>query len=181
GLPSGLYEKILTIDDPYTYEGWRRWALKRQEEYMHLKARREALDRNYGKKNDFKPQFPTRGQKDPNAMDTMPGRVRARLSLTDDPPETPPYPPRARPGTCQCNMSKIKCQNCNQYVHISHMCKKLKKQHEEARVTLEDENPQQDADTKVEEILRCLADEPEEIKNKLIQKLYEGGEDFQSA
>ena len=61
------------------------------------------------------------------------------------------------------------------------MCKKPRKQREEARVTMEDENPQQDVDTKVEEILRCLADEPEEIKNKLIQKLYEGGEDFQSA
>ena len=75
GLPMGLYEKILTIDDPQTYEGWRRCVLKQQEEYMHLKVRREALDKNYGSKKNFK--FPWKGKetKDPNVMDTTPGRV----------------------------------------------------------------------------------------------------------
>lgn len=50
GLPTGLYEKILTIDNPHTYEDWRQCVLRRQEEFLHMKARREALDKMYGKK-----------------------------------------------------------------------------------------------------------------------------------
>ena len=61
------------------------------------------------------------------------------------------------------------------------MCKKPRKERTEARVTQEDENPQEDADAKVDSILRRLADEPEEIKDKLIQRLYAKEEDFQSA
>lgn len=118
GLPTGLYEKILTIDNPHTYEGWRQCVLKRQEEFLHMKARREALDKTYGKKS-LKLLWKPREVKDPNAMDTTPGRTRAWLSLTDDPPDTPPYPPRAGPGTKQWDMMKIKCYNCNQYGHIS--------------------------------------------------------------
>src|SRR6202012_3239357 len=30
GLPVGLYEKILTINNPHTYKGWRRCILKQQ-------------------------------------------------------------------------------------------------------------------------------------------------------
>ena len=79
-------------------------------------------------------------------------------------------------------MTKIKCYNCHQYRHISRMCKKPRKQREEARVTHEDEDPQEDIDAKVDSILRRLADELEEIKDKLIQKLYvREEEDFQNA
>jgi hypothetical protein len=31
GLPASLYETIYQLDDPKTYEGWRRAAIKRQE------------------------------------------------------------------------------------------------------------------------------------------------------
>lgn len=60
------------------------------------------------------------------------------------------------------------------------MCKKPRKQREEARVTKEDEDPQQDTDSKADAILRSLASESDEVKNKVFQKLYRE-EDFQSA
>src|SRR6202012_5564007 len=142
GLPVGLYDKIFSINEPRTYDQWRHCVLKRQEKFKHMKARKEALKRNYGSKKPIK----TQQWKDPNAMDTTPGRTRARLSRIDDPPEEspqqPPYPPRAGPGTKARDMTKVKCYNCNQYGHISRMCRQPRTPRTNARVTHDDENPQ---------------------------------------
>src|ERR1700744_5745517 len=67
GLPVRLYDKIFSMDEPRTYEHWRRCILKRQEKFMHMKARKEALERNYGARKAFKPQW--KETKNPNAMD----------------------------------------------------------------------------------------------------------------
>jgi hypothetical protein len=38
GLPASLYETIYQLDDPKTYEGWRRAAIKRQEKWLHMQS-----------------------------------------------------------------------------------------------------------------------------------------------
>ena len=38
GLPIGLYQKILKIDHPITYEQWKQAATDCQQQYIHMKA-----------------------------------------------------------------------------------------------------------------------------------------------
>jgi hypothetical protein len=94
GLPASLYETIYQLDDPKTYEAWRRAAIKRQEKWLHMqsiKQGRRTLD-NFrqasGSRNANLNRFLAPPPRDPNAMDTSARtRVQGCLSLTDDPPE----------------------------------------------------------------------------------------------
>jgi hypothetical protein len=87
-LPNTMYEYILrTLPQPATYEQWRAAAIDQQKVYVHMRNR---ADRFKTKKlpptttwRPFSNQWrnPT---KDPNAMDTSPGRTRARGAEAED-------------------------------------------------------------------------------------------------
>jgi hypothetical protein len=87
-LPNTMYEYILrTLPQPATYEQWRSAAIDQQKVYVHMRNR---ADRFKTKKlpptttwRPFNNQWrnPTR---DPNAMDTSPGRTRARVAEAED-------------------------------------------------------------------------------------------------
>jgi hypothetical protein len=87
-LPNTMYEYILrTLPQPATYEQWRSAAIDQQKVYIHMRNR---ADRFKTKKlppittwRPFGNQWrnPTR---DPNAMDTSPGRTRARVAEAED-------------------------------------------------------------------------------------------------
>jgi hypothetical protein len=87
-LPNSMYEYILrTLPQPATYEQWRTAAIDQQRVYVHMKNR---ADRFKTKKmppiNTWKPfgnQW-RNPQRDPNAMDTSPGRTRARVAEAED-------------------------------------------------------------------------------------------------
>jgi hypothetical protein len=106
GLPASLYETIYQLDDPKTYEAWRRAAIKRQEKWLHMQSikqgRRtlESFRQASRSHNTNLNRFLAPPPWDPNAMDTSARtRVQGHLSLTDDPPEykedaKPPFRPR---------------------------------------------------------------------------------------
>jgi hypothetical protein len=87
-LPNTMYEYILrTLPQPAMYEQWRSAAIDQQKVYVHMRNR---ADRFKTKKlppittwRPFSNQWrnPTR---DPNAMDTSPGRTRARVAEAED-------------------------------------------------------------------------------------------------
>jgi hypothetical protein len=87
-LPNTMYEYILrNLPQPATYEQWRSAAINQQKVYVHMRNR---ADRFKTKKlppittwRPFGNQWrnPT---KDPNAMDTSPGRTRARVAEAED-------------------------------------------------------------------------------------------------
>jgi hypothetical protein len=87
-LPHTMYEYILrNLPQPATYEQWRSAAIDQQKVYVHMRNR---ADRFKTKKlppittwRPFGNQWrnPT---KDPNAMDTSPGRTRARVAEAED-------------------------------------------------------------------------------------------------
>jgi hypothetical protein len=87
-LPNTMYEYILrTLPQPATYEQWRSAAIDQQRVYVHMRNR---ADRFKTKKmppiTTWKPfgnQW-RNPQRDPNAMDTSPGRTRARVAEAED-------------------------------------------------------------------------------------------------
>jgi hypothetical protein len=87
-LPNTMYEYILrTLPQPATYEQWRSAAIDQQKVYVHMRNR---ADRFKTKKlppittwRPFGNQW-RNPQKDPNAMDTSPGRTRARVAEAED-------------------------------------------------------------------------------------------------
>jgi hypothetical protein len=87
-LPNTMYEYILrTLPQPATYEQWRTAAIDQQRVYVHMKNR---ADRFKTKKmppittwRPFNNQWKN-PQRDPNAMDTSPGRTRAQVAEAED-------------------------------------------------------------------------------------------------
>jgi hypothetical protein len=87
-LPNSMYEYILrTLPQPATYEQWRTAAIDQQRVYVHMKNR---ADRFKTKKmppittwRPFNNQWKN-PQRDPNAMDTSPGRTRAQVAEAED-------------------------------------------------------------------------------------------------
>jgi hypothetical protein len=87
-LPNTMYEYILrTLPQPATYEQWRTAAIDQQKVYVHMRNR---ADRFKTKKlppittwRPFGNQWRT-PQNNPNAMDTSPGRTRARVAEAED-------------------------------------------------------------------------------------------------
>jgi hypothetical protein len=87
-LPNAMYEYILrTLPQPATYEQWRAAAIDQQRVYVHMRNR---TDRFKTKKlpptttwRPFGNQWKN-PQRDPNAMDTSPGRTWARVAEAED-------------------------------------------------------------------------------------------------
>jgi hypothetical protein len=87
-LPNTMYEYILrNLPQPATYEQWRSAAIDQQKVYVHMRNR---ADRFKTKKlppittwRPFGNQWKN-PQRDPNAMDTSPGRTRARVAEAED-------------------------------------------------------------------------------------------------
>jgi hypothetical protein len=87
-LPHTMYEYILrNLPQPATYEQWRSAAIDQQKVYVHMRNR---ADRFKTKKlppittwRPFGNQWKN-PQHDPNAMDTSPGRTRARVAEAED-------------------------------------------------------------------------------------------------
>jgi hypothetical protein len=87
-LPNTMYEYILrNLRQPATYEQWRSAAIDQQRVYVHMRNR---ADRFKTKKlppittwRPFGNQWRT-PPSNPNAMDTSPGRIRARVAEAED-------------------------------------------------------------------------------------------------
>jgi hypothetical protein len=87
-LPNTMYEYILrTLPQPTTYEQWRSAAIDQQQVYVHMRNRADCFKtKKPAPTNTWRP-FNSQWrnpQRDPNAMDTSPGRTRARVAEAED-------------------------------------------------------------------------------------------------
>jgi hypothetical protein len=210
GLPASLYETIYQLDDPKTYEAWRRAAIKRQEKWLHMqsiKQGRKTLDsfrQASGSRNINLNRFLAPPPQDPNTMDTSARtRVHGRLLLTDDPPEykedtKPPFKPREGYHCAQQerrgggSLSKVKCYNCDKMGHFSHDCRAPRREHQwrsERRqgqswgqqARDEEELLEPEPRDKADSWLRAVAKEDDEVKNMILRDLVGKNKDFLNA
>ncbi len=127
GLPTGLYQKILELDRPVTYDQWKHAAVNCQQDYIHMKARLKA--HRGGAISSQKPRgwMPPRLMNDPNAMDTSAGRTRGRIAGSEEiNPATMPrggYTPQGgfmKRGTR--DLREVECYTCHKKGHLSRNC-----------------------------------------------------------
>ena len=115
GLPTPLARNCVKMDNPDSWDEWKESARKRQEVYIRwrqiLGVSNTKKDQSPSKRKDlnrWRQGFNSkRAEKDPNAMDTTPGRTRARRMTTDE---------RTR------LMNEGKCFNCQRKGHFSRDC-----------------------------------------------------------
>ena len=134
GLPLEMYKNIFNKDNaPTTYQGWREAAINQQRKWVHYRGRLDLF-----KTVKPKPQFPkpswnnTHGSswpKDPNVMDTSPGRVTARVAEVGDfMPGGNRWPqsvnnPANRPNKFQpAKPREVICYCCGNAGHIARNC-----------------------------------------------------------
>jgi hypothetical protein len=87
-LPNTMYEYILrNLPQPATYEQWRTAAIDQQQVYVHMRNRADRFrTKPKPTPNTWKP-FNSQWrnpQRDPNAMDTSPGRTCTRVAEAED-------------------------------------------------------------------------------------------------
>jgi len=131
GLPTRLYQKILELDRPTTYDQWKQAAINRQQDYIHIKARLKA---HHGGVTTSRPRgwMPQRMLADPNAMDTSAGRTRGHIAGSEDMnPTTMPrggyvprggYMQRGRGGERTRDLREVECYTCHNKGHLSRNC-----------------------------------------------------------
>jgi len=132
GLPTGLYQKILELDRPATYDQWKQVAINRQQDYIHMKAQLKA---HRGGGISSRPRGwmpPQRMLADPNVMDTSAGRTRGRIAGSKEMnPATMPrggyvprggYMQRGRGGGKTRDLREVECYTCHKKGHLSRNC-----------------------------------------------------------
>jgi hypothetical protein len=87
-LPNTMYEYILrTLPQPASYEQWRSAAIDQQRVYVHMRNRADRFKTKRPPTTNTWKLFNNQWrnpQRDPNAMDTSPGRMHARVAEADD-------------------------------------------------------------------------------------------------
>jgi hypothetical protein len=206
-LPNAMYEYIVhTIPPNTTYEQWRAAAIDQQKIYVHMRNRANRF------KTKMKPPstnnwklFNTQWknpQRDPNAMDTSPGRTRTWIAEAEDflpggthyeqciggsreggIPQGPVQKDRTRKVlTCFfCGKPGHFTQDCKQKCYGNQGPSRTRQTHEEEEVVVtrhiaDKRTPQQRAT----DWLSGVANEDDSIKDIVMQELWKK-EDFQNA
>ncbi len=131
GLPTGLYQKVLELDRPTTYEQWKQVAINCQQDYIHIKAQLKA-HRGGVTTPHQRGWMPRQMMLDPNTMDTSAGRTRGCVAGSEEMnPATMPhggYVPQGRfmqgnrGGGRQRDLREVECYTCHKKGHLSRNC-----------------------------------------------------------
>ena len=179
-LNPGLYASIINNTDPRNWLDWTRAAMKYQQKYLLIRSALGMKTGNTTQKPRRKPQTPeqlkaawnNKKSNDPDAMDTTPGRTRARKIDADKRTEL---------------MRTGKCFTCKKQGHLSRDCPQRPPQRPRANarastsaqikdVNSDDEEPAKVRSGKkkhsASEIMDILREADEEAKDSIIQEFF---------
>ena len=180
GLNPGLFTAIINNTDPRTWLDWTRAAQKYQQKYLLIRSTLGLKTGNTVQKTRKKPQTPeqwkaawnNKKNNDLDAMDTTPGRARARKIDADERTEF---------------MKASKCFTCKKQGHLSCDCPQRPPQrprtnaHASTSSQIEDVNSDDEEPAKVRsgrkkhsasEIMDILREADEEAKDSIIQEFF---------
>jgi hypothetical protein len=83
-LPDAMYAHIMRGPKPQNYEDWRHAAIEQQKLYTHMKNRADRFKTKPRPPPTNKPWHYNAPRESSNAMDTSPGRTRARIAEAED-------------------------------------------------------------------------------------------------
>ena len=179
GLPPSLAINVAKFNNPQSFSDWKRGAVEHHTTYMWIKSR----FRNKGKtetrltQDQWKKAFTKKGD---DAMDTTPGRVKARAANTR-PPLTDDEREKLR--------KEGRCFRCRKQGHLSRYCPEKPSQargnpdegesEEEtiqattSRPTNKPTNPfLVKKKTTAQDIIRLITDAEDDVKDTIIQEVF---------
>jgi hypothetical protein len=83
-LPDAMYAHIMRGPKPQNYEDWRYVAIEQQKLYTHMKNQADRFRTKPRPPSTNKPWHYNTPRESNNAMDTSPGRTRARIAEAED-------------------------------------------------------------------------------------------------
>jgi hypothetical protein len=169
---------VAKFNDPQSFRDWKRGAVEHHTKYMWIKSRFRTKGKTKARptQDQWKKAFAKKGD---DAMDTTPGRVKARAAST-------------RPPLTDNEREKLRkegrCFRCRKQGHLSRYCPEKPSQ---ARGNPEEEESEEEAiqtatsrttkptnpflarkKTTTQDIIRLITDAEDDIKDTIIQEVF---------
>ena len=178
GLPNSLAINVAKFNTPRSFDEWKRGAVEHHTTYLWIKSR------FHNKKSETRPTqdqwkrvFTKKGD---DAMDTTPGRVKARATNTRPP---------LNDEECEKLRKEGRCFRCRKQGHLSRYCPEKPSQargnpqeedseNETIQATTSKPPPKQTnpflvkKKTTAQDIIRLITDAEDDVKDTIIQEVF---------
>ena len=176
GLPSSLAINVAKFNTPQSFNDWKQGAVEHHTTYMWIKLRfcNKGRSESRPSQDQWKKAFTKKGD---DAMDTTPGRVKARATTTRPP---------LNDEECEKLRKEGRCFRCRKQGHLSRYCPEKPSQargNPEGEVS-DEETIQATPSPKstnpflarkkmsAQEIIRLITDAEDDVKDTIIQEVF---------
>ena len=178
GLPPSLAINVAKFNDPQTFRDWKRGAVEHHTKYMWIKSRFRTKGKTESRptQDQWRKAFTKKGD---DAMDTTPGRVKARGANTR-PPLTDEEREKLR--------KEGRCFRCRKQGHLSRYCPEKPSQargnpgeeeSEDETIQATTSKPTKPTNpflvkkkTTAQDIIRLITDAEDDVKDTIIQEVF---------
>ena len=177
GLPNSLAINVAKFNNPRTFNEWKRGAVEHHTTYLWIKSRFHKKSETRPTQDQWKKAFTKKGD---DAMDTTPGRVKARATNTRPPLNDDEREKLRKEG---------RCFRCRKQGHLSRYCPEKASQ---ARSNPQEEESEEETiqattskpppkptnpflvkkKTTAQDIIRLITDAEDDVKDTIIQEVF---------